>query len=219
MPWGTGRGRRGTSLIPGKFQAVRRRVLTLTAVLLVAPACGDGGSGETDAPSDGEATASPGDGTRPGGDLEGDISIESTAFEFEGAIPERYGLDEGNVSPPLTWDVTVAGAAELVLLVDDPDAPGEDPFVHWMVAGLDPGSTGIEEGKVPAGAVEGETDFGDVGYGGPAPPGGETHRYVFKLIALDAPSGLEEGFSRDDLEGVLDERFLVSAEYAGLFTG
>lgn len=126
--------------------------------------------------------------------VEGEVSIESPAFEFEAAIPEKHSLAGGNVSPALTWTVTVEGAAELVLLMEDRDAPGDDPFVHWMVAGIDPATTGVGEGALPPGAVEGTNGMGRTGYGGPAPPGGEKHRYVFSLVALDAPSGLAEGF-------------------------
>lgn len=183
-------------------------------LVLVGVACDDADTADPPAPvDDTEAEAD------DVASAEGDVSIATPAFGFEAPIPERFSRAGENVSPAVTWEVDVEGAAELVLLVDDPDAPTDEPFVHWMVAGLDPASTGIDEGEVPEGAVEGRNDAGDVGWGGPAPPEGETHRYFFRLLVLDGPSGLEEGFSRPDLDAVLDEHFLVSAETVGVFPG
>lgn len=198
-------------------ERLARAVALACLVVLVGAAC-DGGSDDGD-PSDTPVPAEEdeGDAAPPSG--AGDVSVSTPAFGFEEPIPDRFSRAGENVSPAVTWEVDVDGAAELVLLVDDPDAPTDEPFVHWMVAGLDPASAGIDEGEAPEGAVEGRNDAGDVGWGGPAPPQGETHRYFFRILVLDAPSGLEEGFSRPDLEAVLDEHFLVSAETVGVFPG
>lgn len=147
------------------------------------------------------------------------ISVDTPGFGFEEPIPEKHSLAGANRSPEIIWTVEGDDVAELVILVEDPDAPGGDPFVHWMVAGIDPRTTGVGEGEVPEGAVEGANDMGGVGYGGPAPPPGETHAYHFQVVALDEASGLAEGFSRAALEDVLDAHFLVSGETVGLYSG
>ena len=179
----------------------------LVLPVLVLAGCGDGDDQSSSPTTSGRSETS---------EASGAISLQSPAFAFEAAIPDKYSRDNGNLSPPLIWSVTAEGAVELVLVMDDPDAGG-DGFTHWMVAGIDAATTGTGEGAVPAGAVEGENDFGDNGYGGPDPPGGDRHRYAFELVALDAPTGLEEGFSRDDLDRALEGHVLARAEYAGFF--
>lgn len=189
----------------------------IAVVAVGAVGCGDDDAGSADAPDAANDDSLDAAGAVVGGDVAGDISIASPAFEFDGEIPAKHALAGENLSPSLTWQVDIDGAEELVVLMEDPDAPGDDPFVHWMVAGLDPASTGIPEAGLIAGAVEGTNDMGAPGYGGPSPPAGERHRYVISLIALDAPSGLEPGFTRADLEAVLEEHFLLSAETAAFF--
>ena len=85
------------------------------------------------------------------------------------------------------------GTAELALVVEDPDAPG-GTFTHWLAYGIDPRTTSFGTGAMPA--LEGENGFGDIGYGGPCPPEGEEHHYVFRLLALHAPSELDPGVDR-----------------------
>lgn len=131
-------------------------------------------------------------------------------------IDSRYTCDGEDVSPDLAWEGVPEGTAELALVVEDPDAPG-GTFTHWLVYGLDPGETGLPEGAEPP-ALQGTNDFGNVGYGGPCPPGGETHDYVFRLLALDAATGLESGASRDELlaavEGHVVAETQLTATYA-----
>ncbi|MBX5482805.1 MAG: YbhB/YbcL family Raf kinase inhibitor-like protein [Myxococcaceae bacterium] len=110
------------------------------------------------------------------------LSISSTAFENYGDIPARHTCDGEDVPPPLRWSGVPDGTKSLVLIVDDPDAPRGN-WVHWVVVDLPPDSTGID-GTLPRGAREGHNDFGRIGYGGPCPPSG-THRYFFRLYALD----------------------------------
>ncbi len=199
------------------IERLAKPVALACLLVLVGAAC-DGGSdetGQTEAPNSAEED----EGDPAPAEGEGEVSVATPAFGYEEPIPQRFSRAGENVSPAVTWEIDVEGAAELVLLVDDPDAPTDEPFVHWMVAGLDPSSTGVDEGDLPDGAVEGRNDAGDVGWGGPAPPEGETHRYFFRVLVLDAPSGLEEGFSRPDLEAVLDEHFLLSAETVAVFPG
>lgn len=186
---------------------LRSRALLAGGLLLALAACG-GDDGDDAGDADDGTVSTVGQGIT--------LSVDVPAFGFAEAIPERFSRLGGNVSPPITWSEVPPLTVELALVVDDPDARD---FTHWLVAGLDPVAGGFGEGELPAGAVEGRNDFGDIGWGGPSPPEGETHTYVFTLIALGEPSGLEEGFGRDDLDGVLERTLLVSAEHTGVFTG
>ena len=130
-------------------------------------------------------------------------------------IDSRYTCDGEDVSPALAWEGVPEGTAELALVMEDPDAPG-GTFTHWLVYGLDPGETQLPEGADPA--LQGTNDFGNVGYGGPCPPGGETHDYVFRLLALDQELELEEGASRDDLLGAVEGRVVAEATLTGSYS-
>ncbi|MGH3574320.1 MAG: YbhB/YbcL family Raf kinase inhibitor-like protein, partial [Pseudonocardiaceae bacterium] len=87
------------------------------------------------------------------------LTLSSPAFADKEFIPAQYTCDGDNVSPPLSWSEVPEGAAELVLLLEDPDAPG-GTHVHWSLFGIDPSCGGLEEGKLPAGAVGGKNDYG-----------------------------------------------------------
>jgi Raf kinase inhibitor-like YbhB/YbcL family protein len=113
------------------------------------------------------------------------IQIESPVLSEGEAVPARFTCDGENVSPPLRWSGVPDDAKELRISVTDPDA-ASGSFTHWLVTGVDPSATEVEEGTVPAGGMEGRNDFGDTGYGGPCPPKGAPHRYVFSVEALDA---------------------------------
>jgi Raf kinase inhibitor-like YbhB/YbcL family protein len=119
------------------------------------------------------------------------LSVTSTAFAEGSNIPTRYTCEGEDKSPPLAWSDPPVRTKSLALIVEDPDAP--DPaspnrktFVHWVVFRLAPETRGMSEGAAaPAGAREGENDFGKAGYRGPCPPSGR-HRYIFKVFALDS---------------------------------
>lgn len=203
----------------------RDSVLVVVSVALVlgAVACGDGGEGDAGGRAGAAAettTTTTRAEPRVTGPPASGFSLASPAFAEGGPIPERFSRQGGDVSPPLSWSPPPEGTVELVLLVEDPDAPGDTPFVHWLVAGLDPGTVGFEAGAVSEGAVEGRNDFGETGWGGPAPPAGETHRYVFTLTALDRRTGLRTGFDRDDYERALaGARILGRARLTATFAG
>ncbi|SHF02637.1 YbhB/YbcL family Raf kinase inhibitor-like protein [Streptoalloteichus hindustanus] len=146
----------------------------------------------------------------------GGIGLHSAAFNDHTMIPNHYALDGDNASPPLQWDHVPDGAEELALVVEDPDAPGRT-FVHWVVTGIDPSVTEVGEGAVPEGASAGRNDFGDVGWDGPRPPVGETHRYFFHLYAADQPLGLGEGCTADDVRTALAGHEVASGTLVGLF--
>jgi len=126
--------------------------------------------------------------TMPSASATGTLTLSSSAFAADAPIPREFTCDGSNVSPPLAWTGVPAGAAALVLIVDDPDAKD---FVHWIVLDL-PGADGNLPKAVATSAAtpqQGKNDFGKVGWGGPCPPSG-THHYRFTLTALGAPLGL-----------------------------
>lgn len=124
----------------------------------------------------------------------GGLAVTSAAFGDGDAIPERYTCDGDDVSPPLSITGLPAGTAEIAVVVRDPDAGG---FVHWVVAGLPGDTAGLDEGTLPAGAIEADNGFGEPGWAGPCPPEGE-HTYEFTVYALGEPSGLEAGAEAGD---------------------
>ena len=111
------------------------------------------------------------------------MRISTPAFENGGDIPLRYTCDGENISPPLVIDDVPTEAKSLALIVEDPDAP-RGTFIHWVMWGLEPTIHDVPEGKVPLKARQIKNDFGAPRYGGPCPPSG-THRYYFRLFALD----------------------------------
>ena len=145
------------------------------------------------------------------------MELRSPAFSDHAPIPTRHTNDGDDLSPALEWSGVPEEAVELALLCEDRDAPG-GTFVHWVLSGLDPSLPGLAEGQVPAGAVEGRNDFGDVGYGGPRPPvGDEAHRYFFRLYAASEPFGLSPGGSADDLRSALTSTELAQATLVGTY--
>lgn len=114
------------------------------------------------------------------------FQIESSALSEGDAVPIQFTCDGDNISPPLSWSGVPEGAMELRLSVTDPDAP-RGTFTHWLVTGIDPSSSDVGQGMVPAGGTEERNSFGEAAYGGPCPPpGDDPHRYVFIIEALDA---------------------------------
>lgn len=142
--------------------------------------------------------------------------LRSAAFGDGETIPEAHTCEGEDRPPPLAWEALDPDAAELVLVVDDPDAPGGG-FAHWLVAGLPPDTTALE-GALPAGAVEGTNGFGDVGWAGPCPPpGDEPHTYVFDVVAVAEPTGLAPGFTASELREAVDDHALATARLSGRY--
>jgi Raf kinase inhibitor-like YbhB/YbcL family protein len=145
----------------------------------------------------------------------GTLTISSTAFRHNGMVPAKYTCDGTDVSPPLAIEGVPENATSLALIVDDPDAPA-GTWVHWVVWNIDPKTKEIAEGSVPKGAHQGMNDFRRRNYGGPCPPSG-THRYFFKLYALDTLLSLGTGAEKTDLERSMHGHLLARAEIIGLY--
>ncbi len=143
------------------------------------------------------------------------LTISSTAFKHNEMIPAKYTCDDGDVNPPLAIDGVPENAKSLALIVDDPDAP-HGTWVHWVVWDIDPKTRELAEGSLPEGAQQGMNDFRKLEYGGPCPPSG-THRYFFKLYALDTRVSLKKGATKADLEKSMKGRILAQAETIGLY--
>ncbi|MFB6291783.1 MAG: YbhB/YbcL family Raf kinase inhibitor-like protein [Candidatus Nanohaloarchaea archaeon] len=146
------------------------------------------------------------------------MKLTSPAFDDGGMMPEKYGYTRQNVNPPLRFKEVPEETASLVLLVDDPDAvePAGKVWDHWTVWNIPAGTAEVEEGSTPPGAVEGMTDFGEPGYGGPNPPDGE-HTYRFRLYALDTRLDLPANATKEDVQDAMEGHVLDTAELEGTF--
>ena len=147
--------------------------------------------------------------------LEGNMIITSPVFQYNDLIPSKYTCDGNNISPPLEIKEIPQGTKSLALIVDDPDAP-ISTWVHWIVWNIDPKTAQIPERSVPARAVEGQTSFGKLSYGGPCPHSG-THRYFFKLYALDMILDISSQADKTALEKTMKGHILDKTELIGLY--
>jgi len=143
------------------------------------------------------------------------LNIESPAFQNNASIPRHYTCDGKDVNPPLVIRGVPDGAKSLALIVDDPDAP-MGTWVHWVVWNIDPATMQIAENAVPPGAQQGKNDFKKTSYGGPCPPSG-THRYFFKLYALDTKLNLGSNATKADVEKAMKGHILGEAQTMGLY--
>jgi len=143
------------------------------------------------------------------------LKISSPQFAHNGSIPAKYTCDGADTSPHLKIEGVPRGAKALALIVDDPDAPA-GTWVHWVVWGIPPETGEIGENAVPAGAVQGRNDWGRNSYGGPCPPSG-SHRYFFKLFALDTVLTLGAATTKKDLERAMEGHVIARAELIGVY--
>lgn len=151
------------------------------------------------------------------------FEITSPAFSDGGPIPRAHTCDGADLSPPLTWRDAPRGTSAFALVVDDPDAPA-GTWVHWVVYGLDASTTNLPAGipttpelEQPIGATQGTNDFRRSGYGGPCPPRGRPHRYVFTLYALDTRIALPPGATKNVLLRAIKEHVLEEAKMIGTY--
>ena len=142
----------------------------------------------------------------------GNLKLTSSAFSDGSEIPRECGYKNGNKQPPLTVSGTPDGTKSLALIMDDPDAMGAvgKVWVHWVAWNIDP-TTELENLT-----AEGMTDFGEVGYGGPAPPD-KRHTYVFKLYALDSMLDLSSESTKADVEKAMEGHILEQATLTGTY--
>lgn len=147
----------------------------------------------------------------------GDLGLTSPAFEHGGLIPRRHTAEGDDTSPALEWVNVPAATAELAVVCHDPDAPLTYGFTHWVLSGIRPDVTGIPEDGGHE-YVEGVNDFGNEGYGGPAPPPDHgTHHYFFHLYALDTEIGAEAGLTRLELLARIDDHIIEQARVVGTY--
>ena len=148
------------------------------------------------------------------------IQITSSIFEEGGMIPRANTCDGPDVSPDLSWEGVPAETKSLALICDDPDAPRN--WVHWVLFNIPPQENHLPS-EIPSDAVlnnnarHGKNDFGKLGYGGPCPPGG-THRYYFKLYALDTELDLDSGATRAQVEEAMQGHILAKGQLMGRYS-
>lgn len=150
------------------------------------------------------------------GAAEMSIQLTSRAFDGGGDIPRKYTCDGENISPPLSWSGVPQETQSLALVVNDPDAPRGD-WVHWVLVDLPADLDSLLEGEHATG-VEGINDFGNRGYSGPCPPKGSTHRYFFKLYALDTELNLDPGMTRREAEEAMQGHILGQGQFMGRYS-
>ena len=142
------------------------------------------------------------------------MKLNSPVFENGGDIPSKYTCQGDDISPELLISDVSEKAVSLILIMDDPEAPN-GMWDHWVVFNIAPNTTKISEGQEPPGVV-GKNSWENTGYGGPYPPSG-THRYFFKLYALDIELDLPQGSSKSEVESAMEGHVLENVELVGKY--
>jgi len=157
-------------------------------------------------------------------EAEATMQLTSPAFGNGQRLRNRYAREHRNLSPPLQWSGVPEQAVELAVICDDPDALA-GTWTHWLIWGLSADRTELPAGveakeTLPdlAGATQGTNDFGDIGYGGPQPPVGTTHRYSFRLYALSEPLALHLGANASEVHAALEGKVLAEAQTMGTYS-
>jgi len=147
------------------------------------------------------------------------FTLESEAFENGSIIPKKHGYKHGNVSPPLKIINVPENTMSLALIMDDPDAMAAvgKIWVHWVLWNIDPKTTTLKENSIPSNSIEGETDFGEIGYGGPAPPDKE-HTYIFKLYALNQKLEISKGSTKQQIEEAMTNHIITKTVLKGRYS-
>jgi len=149
-----------------------------------------------------------------------DIKLTSSAFEDGGMIPPKYTCDSQDISPPLSWDNVPEKTESIAIICDDPDAP-MGTWVHWVLFNLPAEKRELaenvpEDETLPDDTRQGITDFGSTGYGGPCPPSG-THRYFFKIYALDIPIDIVSIADKETLLEAMAGHILAEGQLMGKY--
>jgi len=150
-----------------------------------------------------------------------DLTLTTTAFASGAPIPDAFTCKGTDISPALVWTGHVEKTAGFALIVDDPDAPA-GTWVHWVLWNIPAATHALPEGvrqfpRLDNGAFQGKNDFGKIGYNGPCPPPGKTHRYFFRLYALDTKLSLAPGATRQQLDAAMKGHILAKAEHMGTY--
>jgi Raf kinase inhibitor-like YbhB/YbcL family protein len=151
----------------------------------------------------------------------GGISVSSDAFVQDQPIPVRYTCLGDDISPAVSWEGAPTGTQSFAVIIEDPDAPG-GLFTHWLVYGIPADQSvlpeGLPEEMVVAGGIQqGTNDFGTVGYRGPCPPEGSSHRYLLRVYALDGMMNLAGGADRRTFDAVIKGHVLGAGETGAVF--
>jgi len=148
-----------------------------------------------------------------------DFTLESEAFDNGEVIPRKYGYKNGNQSPPLKISGVPENTSSLALIMDDPDAMGAvgKVWVHWVLWNIEPSVVELKENSIPSDCLEGETDFGEISYGGPAPPDKE-HTYIFKLYALDQKLDVDKGSTKKQIEEAMKNHIIAETRLEGKYS-
>jgi Raf kinase inhibitor-like YbhB/YbcL family protein len=146
--------------------------------------------------------------------------VRSSSFSNGRSIPARYTCDGADLSPVLQWQSAPAGTKSFAIVMDDPDAPID--FTHWLVYNIPPGVRELAEGAsqqgaMPHGSVEGINDFGRPGYGGPCPPRGNPHHYVFRVYALDRLLDLPAGAAGKQVHAAISGHIVAQGQIVGTY--
>jgi len=146
------------------------------------------------------------------------MKLESTSFKNGQEIPRKYGYKQDNVNPPLVIKDVPSETKSLALIMDDPDAMKAVGrlWVHWLVWNINPKTSQIKENSTPENSIQGKTDFGEIAYGGPAPPDKE-HLYIFNLYALDSEINLKKGATKEKLEEAMKNHIISEAKLTGKY--
>ena len=150
------------------------------------------------------------------------LELTSEAFGPQEAIPERFTCDGEEISPPLSWSAPPDATRSFVLIVDDPDAP-MGTWVHWVLFNVPADARALPENvpaedQLPDGSLHGNNSWRRSDYGGPCPPSGSSHRYVFKLYALDTQLDLEAGATKKQVLDAIDGHVLAYGELVGTYS-
>ena len=192
---------------------MKKLVLPLLFVILSAFILSSCGAGSTPSAQSSESL--------PEGDQDMPFKVTSDAFAQGETIPQKYSCNGQDISPPLQWDDVPSDTQSLVLIMDDPDAP-VGTWVHWVLYNLPAETRSLPEAippdiSLPDGSQHGKNSWGRFGYGGPCPPSG-THRYFFKLYALDTRLDLSAGASKEQLLDAMEGHILSQLELMGTYS-
>lgn len=146
------------------------------------------------------------------------LELKSSSFSDGDEIPKKYGYKHDNENPPLSINGIPSQTKSLALIMDDPDAKAAvgKIWVHWIICNIDPSTTEIPESYSLPNTINGKNDFGELGYGGPAPPD-KRHTYIFKLYALDIKLDLQNGATKDQVESAMKGHILEQAIIKGTY--